>query len=84
MFSISIFAVTSVIATKNKNLDIFSVIFLGAVTALGGGTIRDIILGQHPIFWVRDLWFLWLAIATPLVAFLLSEVYLTATNYYCI
>lgn len=69
MFSIGVFAITSVIATQNKNLDIFSVIFLGAVTALGGGTIRDIILGQYPIFWVKDLWFLWVAITTSLVAF---------------
>lgn len=69
MFSISVFAITSVIATQNKNLDIFSVIFLGAVTALGGGTIRDIVLGQFPIFWVNDLWFLWVAIFTSFIAF---------------
>jgi len=69
MFSIGVFAVTSVIATQNKNLDIFSVIFLGAVTALGGGTIRDMILGQFPIFWVNDLWFLWVAVFTSLIAF---------------
>lgn len=69
MFSIGVFAVTSVIATQNKNLDIFSVVFLGAVTALGGGTIRDMILGQLPVYWVKDLWFLWVAVGTSLVAF---------------
>ncbi len=69
MFSIGVFAITSVIATQNKNLDLFSVVFLGAVTALGGGTIRDMILGQYPIFWVNDLWFLWVAVFTSLFAF---------------
>jgi len=69
MFSIGVFAVTSVLATQNKNLDIFSVIFLGSITALGGGTIRDMILGQYPVFWVNDLWFLWVAVITSLIAF---------------
>jgi uncharacterized membrane protein YeiH len=79
MFSIGIFAITSVIATQNKNLDIFSVIFFGAVTALGGGTIRDIILGQYPIFWVKDLWFLWIAVLTSLIAFFIVR---TLSNRY--
>jgi uncharacterized membrane protein YeiH len=69
MFSIGVFAVTGVIATRHKNLDIFSIVFLGAVTALGGGTIRDIILGSYPIYWVNDLWYLWVAVAVSLSAF---------------
>ncbi len=55
LFSIGVFAITGVIATQHKNLDLFSVIFLGAVTALAGGTIRDMILGHYPIYWVDDL-----------------------------
>lgn len=69
LFSIGVFAVTSVIATRHKQLDIFSVVFLGAVTALGGGTIRDIILGNYPIYWVADLWFLWVAVWVSFIAF---------------
>lgn len=68
LFSIGVFAITSVIATQDKNLDIFSVVFLAAVTALGGGTIRDIILGI-PVFWLDDLWFLWVVAFTALSAF---------------
>ena len=73
MFSIGVFAVTSVISTQNKNLDLFSVVFLGAVTALGGGTIRDIILGQYPIYWVKDLWFLWVAVCVSVAAFFVVQ-----------
>ena len=79
MFSIGVFAVTSVIATQNKNLDIFSVVFLGAVTALGGGTLRDMILGAYPIYWVADLWFLWVAVLTSLLAFFVVR---TLSNRY--
>ncbi len=73
LFSIGVFAITSVIATHNKNLDIFSVVFLGSVTALGGGTIRDIILGQYPIYWVDDLWFLWVSVLVSLTAFFVTK-----------
>ncbi len=69
MFSIGVFAVTGVIAARHKNLDLFSKVFLGAVTALGGGTIRDIILGHYPIYWVDDLWFLWVAVITSFISF---------------
>jgi uncharacterized membrane protein YeiH len=69
MFSIGVFAITGVIATRYKNIDLFSVVFLGAVTALAGGTIRDIILGAYPIYWVDDLMYLWVAVLTSLSAF---------------
>ncbi len=69
MFSIAVFAITGVIATKEKELDLFSIVFLGLVTALGGGTIRDIILGSYPVFWISDPMFLWTALIASLVSF---------------
>ena len=69
MFSMGVFAITGVIATRHKNLDIFSVVFLGAITALGGGTIRDMILGNYPIYWVSDLWYLWVSVSVSFAAF---------------
>jgi len=41
---------------------------LGVVTALGGGTIRDITLGV-PVFWMDDFTYVWVAAATSLTAF---------------
>lgn len=62
------FAVTAVAAIKDRGVDIFGVVVLGVITAIGGGTIRDVIL-QVPVFWVKDLNFLWVALAASLVAF---------------
>ena len=42
------FAVSGAIVAINKNTDIFGVTFLGITTAVGGGVLRDIILGEHP------------------------------------
>ena len=79
MFSMGVFAITGVIATRHKNLDIFSVVFLGSVTALGGGTIRDIILGNYPIYWVADLWYLWISVSVSFIAFFIIK---TLSNRY--
>jgi len=75
MLSIGVFSITHVDVAQNKNLDLFSVIFLGAVSALEGRTIRDMILEQDPVFWIKGLWFLWVVIITTLIAFLLSKPY---------
>lgn len=52
----AVFAISGALAASGKNLyrDIFSVSFMGFLTAIGGGTIRDITLGSYPIAWVRD------------------------------
>lgn len=50
----AIFAITGAFAAGRKRMDIFGVVVLGYVTALGGGTLRDVILGNHPVFWISD------------------------------
>jgi uncharacterized membrane protein YeiH len=54
----AIFAITGALAAGRKRMDIFGVLVLGYVTALGGGTLRDVILGNHPVFWISDTGYL--------------------------
>jgi uncharacterized membrane protein YeiH len=68
---IAVFAATGALAASRKQLDIVAFVFFGGVTALGGGTLRDILL-DVPVFWVRNPNYL----AIPLAAALL--VYFTA------
>lgn len=49
------FAITGAYKAKGKNLHIFGVIFFGLITAVGGGTFRDGILGRTPLFYLKDL-----------------------------
>lgn len=65
------FAITGVIAAGQKGMDIFSITLLGVVTALGGGTIRDLILDSSPVFWVGDLLYLWVSVAASILTFFL-------------
>lgn len=48
------FAVTGAYKAKGARLHIFGVIFLGIITAVGGGTFRDAILGRTPLFYLED------------------------------
>jgi uncharacterized membrane protein YeiH len=70
-FAVSVSAITGVLAARGKQVDLFGVIVLALVTALGGGTIRDVILGQGPVFWTADSRYLVNAAATAIVVFYL-------------
>src|ERR1044072_6184740 len=65
---VAVFAVTGVLAAKNKLVDLFGVVVLALVTALGGGTLRDLLLGTRP-FWMTDVSFAFSAIAVAAVTF---------------
>ncbi len=54
------FTISGALAAMEKKLDLFGVLTLGFVTAIGGGTIRDVLIGNTPVSWMRDL-------TTPLV-----------------
>lgn len=69
LLGIVAFSITGVIAAGKRGMDIFSIVLLGVVTAIGGGTLRDIILGTSPVFWISDLSYLWVSILASVVAF---------------
>ena len=71
LIGIAAFATTSVMAAGKKGMDIFSITLLGVVTALGGGTLRDIILNTSPVSWVADLLYLWVSISASITTFFL-------------
>ncbi len=62
------FAITAVLAVAPKRIDLFGVVVLGLITAVGGGTLRDLIL-DLPIFWIEDQSYLWVAIGASVAAF---------------
>jgi uncharacterized membrane protein YeiH len=71
LIGMAAFASTGVISAGKKDMDIFSIVLLGVVTATGGGTLRDIIINARPIFWVEDLTYLWVSIGASILTFFL-------------
>lgn len=50
----AVFALTGAISAARKRFDIFGMVVLAAVVGLGGGTLRDVLLGRLPVTWVSD------------------------------
>ncbi|HEX2779402.1 MAG TPA: trimeric intracellular cation channel family protein [Gemmatimonadaceae bacterium] len=54
LIGVAVFAISGALAAGRRRLDLIGVVALAAVTAIGGGTIRDLLLDRHPIFWLAD------------------------------
>jgi uncharacterized membrane protein YeiH len=48
------FSISGVFAAMEKKLDIFGIFIIAFITAIGGGTIRDVIIGDFPVSWIRN------------------------------
>jgi uncharacterized membrane protein YeiH len=65
---VAVFAVSGVLAARKRGLDLFGVVVIAAITAIGGGTLRDLLLNRYPIFWITDARYLIVIIASALLA----------------
>ena len=70
LLGVAVFAVSGALAAGRRRLDLVGVIVLGAVTAVGGGTVRDLLLDRHPIFWLADARYLVVIIGAALATVL--------------
>ncbi|WP_261663079.1 trimeric intracellular cation channel family protein [Deinococcus sp. Marseille-Q6407] len=67
------FAMSGALLAVRKRFDIFGVLVLGAVTAVGGGAVRDTLTGQTPPLFLRDELYAWLSLGGGLLAFAFGE-----------
>jgi uncharacterized membrane protein YeiH len=54
LIGVAVFAVSGALVAGRKHLDLLGVAVIATVTAIGGGTIRDLLLDRHPVFWIGD------------------------------
>lgn len=64
------FAISGALAVQDQHDDLFGAGFTGFVTAIGGGTLRDIMLGSYPLVWIGDIGYLYAIFAGVIVAFI--------------
>lgn len=64
------FAVSGALAAAERKLDIFGAIFLGFVTAIGGGTLRDCMIGNTPVAWLHNINIFYTVMFAVLITFL--------------
>ena len=64
-----VFAITGALVASRRQLDLTGFIFMAAMTAVGGGTLRDLVLGRAPVFWVERPGLVLAAAATAFAVF---------------
>ncbi len=68
LFGTGVFAISGAWLACRKDMDLFGTMVLAFVTAVGGGTIRDVLLGAVPVFWIQDTWYMVVILASTLLA----------------
>ena len=53
-----VFSISGALSGRDKKLDFFGIAAVGFITAIGGGTVRDVLLGSAPVGWMKDLTYL--------------------------
>jgi uncharacterized membrane protein YeiH len=67
------FAISGALVASDQKLDLFGVIIIAFVTAVGGGMLRDILIDAHPINWIGDLNYLWVILIAVISTFLFKS-----------
>ncbi|KCV82189.1 hypothetical protein ATO10_07362 [Actibacterium atlanticum] len=67
--AVLIFALSGGLAASRAQLDIVGFVFIACLTAVGGGTLRDLLLGRDPVFWVQQPEYILIATGAAIVVF---------------
>ncbi|WP_159023849.1 trimeric intracellular cation channel family protein [Formosa sp. L2A11] len=62
------FAISGVLIALNKRMDAFGIIIIAFVTATGGGMLRDILIGNTPVSWMKNMTYVYVIVATTIIA----------------
>lgn len=68
VIGVFVFAISGVLTAINKKLDLFGVFIIAFVTAVGGGTLRDVLIGRMPVGWMQNLDYVYIIIVGYLTA----------------
>jgi len=72
---VAVFAATGALAASRKQLDIIGFLFMASITGVGGGTLRDLILGHAPVFWVREPGFILVCAVVAVIVFFTAHLF---------
>ena len=69
LLSVFIFALTGALTASRAQLDLVGFLFIASLTAVGGGTVRDLLLNRDIVFWVANPWYIGTACAAAVLVF---------------
>ncbi|UXT42276.1 trimeric intracellular cation channel family protein [Agrobacterium leguminum] len=72
---VAIFAATGALAASRKQLDLIGFLFFAAATGIGGGTVRDLVLGRTPVFWVVNPTYILVCVSVAVLLFFTAHLF---------
>lgn len=77
------FAISGALAAMNRKLDLFGIFIIAFVTAIGGGTLRDVLIGNTPVTWMEDnIYFYLIGVVTVLSIIFRDKIYYLKTSLF--
>jgi len=73
--AVFVFALTGALVASRAQLDLVGFAFVASLTAVGGGTLRDVILDRNPVFWVAQPGFIAVAVAAAVIVFFTAHLF---------
>ncbi len=73
MVGTAVFAISGALAASRANMDLFGFSVLALMPAIGGGTLRDIVLGRTPVFWIQDTSYVTVALLAALAVYFFAD-----------
>lgn len=73
LLGVAVFATSGALKASQKQMDVFGFVLVAAVTGIGGGTLRDLLLGIQPVFWVARVEYLAISAALAVIVFFVAH-----------
>lgn len=82
--AVAVCAATATLEAGRKEMDLFGVLVVGLVSGVGGGTVRDLLLGRSPVFWVADETYVVSALCAGAATFFIARRMRLPANFFLI
>ncbi|MDD5364265.1 MAG: trimeric intracellular cation channel family protein [Gallionellaceae bacterium] len=82
--AVSICAITATLEARRSELDLFGVTVIAIIAGIGGGTVRDILLGRLPVYWIHDATYVAVGMTAGVLTFFLARRLRLPKNFFLI
>ena len=82
--AVAVCAITATLEARRRELDLFGVVVIAVIAGIGGGTLRDILLGRLPVYWIHDPVYVMVGMIAGTLTFFLGRHLKLPKNFFLI
>jgi uncharacterized membrane protein YeiH len=82
--AVAVCAITATLEARRRELDLFGVVVIAIISGIGGGTVRDVLLGRLPVYWVHDPLYVVVGMAAGTLTFFLGRRLRLPKNFFLV